>query len=364
MSTPSPLSGTSMTTSPTSRRCPSTFTSTARPGPARGGPPGWCRWRSHSGTRSARWRSPSGFHETTKAITLGGGAVGWVDLWRGILVCNVFDEKPVLRDVPLPLPARGNWEIYHRCGPYFARDIAVSPQKDVIKYVEVEICLPRKPTTTKTTETCHPPEPESYLEWFRQQQHEDEDDDDDDEDVGGWKATTWSLPVPIASWENWHFDYTVDVDDITVNPLHCNLLPRQLQPTEAQALLPGLITAFPIMSMDDDLVYLLSKASPKDQMQVVIAVDVRRKMLLGVAKLVTGKDFTFMRTCTSEISKYINNKSSGDVSKASASLSAASRGVADKQTEGLMQKFTSRQCPGENSKERQKLFEYLRSRRS
>uniref|UniRef100_A0A8R7PA46 DUF1618 domain-containing protein n=2 Tax=Triticum urartu TaxID=4572 RepID=A0A8R7PA46_TRIUA len=307
---------------------------------------------------------PKRFHETTKAITLGGGAVGWVDLWRGILVCNVFDEKPVLRDVPLPLPARGNWEIYHRCGPYFARDIAVSPQKDVIKYVEVEICLPRKPTTTKTTETCHPPEPESYLEWFRQQQHEDEDDDDDDEDVGGWKATTWSLPVPIASWENWHFDYTVDVDDVTVNPLHCNLLPRQLQPTEAQALLPGLITAFPIMSMDDDLVYLLSKASPKDQMQVVIAVDVRRKMLLGVAKLVTGKDFTFMRTCTSEISKYINNKSSGDVSKASASLSAASRGVADKQTEGLMQKFTSRQCPGENSKERQKLFEYLRSRRS
>lgn len=100
---------------------------------------------------------PERFHETTKVITLGGGTVGWVDLWRGILVCNVFDESPVLWDVPLPVPARGNWEIYHRCGPYFARDITVSPQKDVIKYVEVEICLPRKPTTT-TTETCHSPE--------------------------------------------------------------------------------------------------------------------------------------------------------------------------------------------------------------
>ncbi|XP_037483319.1 uncharacterized protein LOC119362224 isoform X2 [Triticum dicoccoides] len=278
---------------------------------------------------------PKRFHETTKAITLGGGAVGWVDLWRGILVCNVFDEKPVLRDVPLLLPARGNWEIYHRCGPYFARDITVSPQKDVIKYVEVEICLPRKPTTTKTTETCHPPEPESYLEWFRQQQCEDDDDDDDDdEDVGGWKATTWSLPVPIASRENWHFDYTVDVDDLTVvDPMHCKLLPRPLQPTEAEALLPRLITAFPIMSMDDDVVYLLSKASPKDQMEVVIAVDMRRKFLQGVAKLVTGKDFTFMRSCISEISKYINYKSSGDVAKASASLSAASRRAADKETE-------------------------------
>lgn len=151
---------------------------------------------------------------------------------------------------------------------------------------------------------------ESYLEWFHQQQHED---DDDDEDIDGWKATTWSLPVPIASWENWHFDYTVDVDDLTVvDPMHSKLLPRPLT-TKAEALLPGLNTAFPTMSMDDDVVYLLSKASPKDQMEVVIAVDVRRKMLQGVAKLVTGKDFTFMRSCTSEISKYISNKSSGNM---------------------------------------------------
>ena len=99
-------------------------------------------------------------------------------------------------------------------------------------------------------------------------------------------------------------------------------------------------------------------------MEVVIAVDMRRKFLQGVAKLVTGKDFTFMRSCISEISKYINYKSSGDVAKASASLSAASRRAADKETEGTMQKFTSRQWNGEYSKERQKLFEYLRSRRS
>ena len=31
--------------------------------------------------------------------------VGWVDLWRGILVCNVLQEDPVLHDVSLPLPA-------------------------------------------------------------------------------------------------------------------------------------------------------------------------------------------------------------------------------------------------------------------
>lgn len=51
--------------------------------------------------------------------------------------------------------------------------------------------------------------------------------------------------------------------------------------------------------------YMLSKACPTDQMEVVIAVDVRKKMLQGVAKLVTGKDFTYTRNCTSQISKYL-----------------------------------------------------------
>ena len=57
--------------------------------------------------------------------------------------------------------------------------------------------------------------------------------------------------------------------------------------------------------MDDDVVYMLSKACPADQMEVVIAVDMRKKALQGVAKLVTGKDFTDTRISTSEISKYL-----------------------------------------------------------
>ena len=50
------------------------------------------------------------YHDTDKTIAIGGegGTVAWVDLWRGIFFCDVLSECPVLRDVPLPVPARGN----------------------------------------------------------------------------------------------------------------------------------------------------------------------------------------------------------------------------------------------------------------
>ncbi|CAO2185958.1 unnamed protein product [Urochloa humidicola] len=50
------------------------------------------------------------FHLASKVIVLGGarGTVGWVDLWRGILLCDVLEDSPKLRDMPLPLPSMTN----------------------------------------------------------------------------------------------------------------------------------------------------------------------------------------------------------------------------------------------------------------
>jgi hypothetical protein len=58
--------------------------------------------------------------------------------------------------------------------------------------------------------------------------------------------------------------------------------------------------------MDDDVVYLLYKAYCTGQTDVVIAVDMRNQTLKGFAKLDARRDFTLMRNCTSEISKYLS----------------------------------------------------------
>lgn len=60
--------------------------------------------------------------------------IGWVDLCRGILLCDVLDESPKLHDMPLPMPAKGNWSIFLECCPQYLRDIVVNQSRDNIKY--------------------------------------------------------------------------------------------------------------------------------------------------------------------------------------------------------------------------------------
>uniref|UniRef100_A0A0E0AQH7 DUF1618 domain-containing protein n=1 Tax=Oryza glumipatula TaxID=40148 RepID=A0A0E0AQH7_9ORYZ len=66
--------------------------------------------------------------------------VAFVDLWRGVFLVNVLDELPVLRDIPLPAPARGNWDNFlYQFDPSYFRNVTVSRNRHFIKYVEMEI---------------------------------------------------------------------------------------------------------------------------------------------------------------------------------------------------------------------------------
>uniref|UniRef100_A0A0D9ZXJ7 DUF1618 domain-containing protein n=1 Tax=Oryza glumipatula TaxID=40148 RepID=A0A0D9ZXJ7_9ORYZ len=136
------------------------------------------------------------FHATTKVITLGGakGTVGWVDLWRGILLCDVLDEieSPKLRDLPLPLPSKGNWPLFlNRC-PYYCRDIVVNQSRDTIKYVEMEFTILNSSQDPRS----------SYHEWVASQEFRSSHLDILVDD-GSWKINTWNMPIPVTSWDDW-----------------------------------------------------------------------------------------------------------------------------------------------------------------
>ncbi|CAL4911025.1 unnamed protein product [Urochloa decumbens] len=243
------------------------------------------------------------YHETGKAIAVGGerGTVAWVDLWRGIILCDVLDESPALRDVPLPVPARGNWDrLVQECDPSYVRDVTISRHENSIKYVEMELNPPKHLEKTTTHD-------ESYLDWARHNRRNSL------VRGHGWKITTWTMPiVPAASWEDWRREHDVHVNDLAVDaskPWPFKTLSNHPQgSSDTKAVLRRLSVAYPTISMDDeDVVYLLSNV---DELDVVVAVDVKKKALRGVAELDTQKNFYLMPSyCSSEISSYLKKTS-------------------------------------------------------
>ncbi|GJN23842.1 hypothetical protein PR202_gb11530 [Eleusine coracana subsp. coracana] len=245
------------------------------------------------------------FHNTTKVVTLGGpnGTVGWVDLWRGILFCNVLDEMPVLRDMPLPKPARSNRRDFCIGCPHSFRDITVAAGKQqgskVIKYVEMET-RPGNVLSSRSSES---------------------DSDSDDEAVADyWTATIWTMPVPISSsWKDWHKDCTIDVTNIIIdNPSHSELLLRlprhSADPEDARYGLMRMTTAHPTLGLgiNGDVISFLSKEDVRGARGWVIAVNMTSQKLNGVAELDIRKNSYFQRYYVpTEISKYLT-KATGE----------------------------------------------------
>ncbi|XBH86997.1 hypothetical protein VPH35_074552 [Triticum aestivum] len=70
-----------------------------------------------------------------KVIQFGEGTLGWVDLWRGILFCNVLDEMPVARFITLPKVMAGNTDNV-KSSAWPLRNVAY--RNGMIKFVEIE----------------------------------------------------------------------------------------------------------------------------------------------------------------------------------------------------------------------------------
>ncbi|CAO2190036.1 unnamed protein product [Urochloa humidicola] len=259
------------------------------------------------------------FHLTAKTIAIGGegGTVGWVDLWRGILLCDVLSSNPPkLRDIPLPLPARGNWENFLNYRACYYRDVAVDDRRETIKYVEMEITPPDHVPVFPTS--SRPQEPASYIEWLNCCQ-EEECPESYELVPGSWTATTYSLPIPVGSWEEWRRDSSVGSDGLKFpdkDDNHYKLLQKLVSSSvgeeeegiEAAALSLGYLNmGYPTIvgDGDEDTVYLMSEGTYRGSMRAVVSVDVKAGALQRVAKLESQMHARFRRCClASEISKY------------------------------------------------------------
>lgn len=250
------------------------------------------------------------YHLTDKVIILGGpkGTVGWVDLWRGIILCDVLEKSPKLRDLPFPLPAKGNWKRFLNYCADYCHDVTVSQHRDCIKYVEMEIVPPRMMTIGAV-------KPRTFEEWLRLRECPSEWKRK--RVPCNWKATVWSMLIPVTTWEDWHCDCTADMTNLHVDmtPEDYELLHKlsggHKEAPEATTLssLGSLHMAYPTMSMDGDVVYLLTeptKLGKDDKTKLVTAVDVKRNTLCGLAKLDSKNIKCYLRCClATEISKHI-----------------------------------------------------------
>ncbi|XP_062224625.1 uncharacterized protein LOC133923218 [Phragmites australis] len=221
-----------------------------------------------------------------KMITIGGeggGSMGRVDLWRGILVCgDMLRKNPLLGFIKLPTPMIRS-----------SSSSDLDPQESLRNIIAIG----------------------GLIRFFEKKIRPRSFGQDGNAIISqGWTATTWSTSSTKAddSWQ-WHKDCTFDVSDIAIyNERHLELLPSLQEDDNeegtGQPTLKRLRTGVPALSLEDDgFVYLMTKVDRWDHTAWILAVDTRKKALQGVAEFgaerTLGLDYTYLQ---SSISQYLD----------------------------------------------------------
>ncbi|GJN32531.1 hypothetical protein PR202_gb21045 [Eleusine coracana subsp. coracana] len=241
-------------------------------------------------------------HITTTVITLGGeaGTMGWVDLWSGILLYDLSHEdpgRPMLRHMPLPLPMDLEKRVTELGCPRSSRGIA-----SVIKHGEP--CL--KLAELKTIEECLP--------------YDDIETDLPCYTVNDWAVTTWSNTKICYSdsFDDWKEDFTVWASKIIISDtvrselLASGLLhrkPSQDGEEMEELALQNFAVSQPTPSLngEEEVVYLMARPKYFHPMAWALAIDIKNRTLLDVAKF--GRDdsgrLSGVTYRSSTISKYM-----------------------------------------------------------
>ncbi|PNT78107.1 uncharacterized protein LOC100841809 isoform X1 [Brachypodium distachyon] len=245
-----------------------------------------------------------------KVIALGSRTIGWIDLWRGIVVCDVFERHPVLHFIPLPKP---ELNLRRESDPQQIRDVTCC--NGVIKFVEIEhnetlvTVESNKKLNFKTTTDLDSVDIIYDSELFLV------DDDDDDEDLMEEESTYYSDSWKIrtcfrhTSWNHWRKGHTVHVDDILVNyPRHYMMLPELWDADIGRYTLRNLRICCPALSIDgSDVVYLICKVGAYDTKKWIVGVDLGKKTVEELEQFSAGRYSLYQKAFLAfAFSRYLN----------------------------------------------------------
>jgi hypothetical protein len=203
-------------------------------------------------------------------LTIGGesGSVGWVDLWRGILICHLLlPDNHILRYIPLPLP-----QVPKPLRGYALDSRNIMVFGDHIKFFEMV-----RPSS------------------------------DTGQDL---VAATKKMKISdIGSGNVWEEDCAVNISEIPVDSLEfAQMLPSLKHVTDTKVTLKRLHAGYPALSFQDaDVVHIMQTPVPNKDKALVIAVDMKNKTIKDVAYFGSGRYLGYNHTyLQSGISKYLD----------------------------------------------------------
>uniref|UniRef100_M8C5J7 Uncharacterized protein n=1 Tax=Aegilops tauschii TaxID=37682 RepID=M8C5J7_AEGTA len=236
--------------------------------------------------------------QTDKVIPLGVSTVGWVDLWRSIVVCDVLQKDPALRFLPLP---KADFDLRRESRARQVRDVIGFPD-GFINFVEIENCVRWFTVVRKSTlKTASIFDVVDTISDVKLLSHDDDVDDvtDDSRPVrhapAGWKIRTMLRSI---FWDLWHRSHAVHVDHISPYPPEPSQLMHHLwNDRDRKWTLKNLkkTTGFPTFSVyGGNVVYLVSKLEySQDEDTLLVSVDIGKRKLEAIKQYCCGRSISF-----------------------------------------------------------------------
>ncbi|TVU48225.1 hypothetical protein EJB05_07854 [Eragrostis curvula] len=242
---------------------------------------------------------------SVEKVVILGAKLGFVDLWKGILICDVNANETKVRFIPFPQMLPGNLSKDQTGSARLIRDVVFSD--GFLRCVEIEHEVSEKP---RTCNVATKPKNLSLISVFH---------DEDLMPVGnkqevvleyrGWNIIAWKRDLNSSAC-CWHKEYMFSASDISVSNSSHNRLLCDLGGGNCS--LRDLFTVAPTLTLDfKNSLYLMSMVKTNKRCSVMV-VDMK-KQKLEYLKPVSRQRLNFSSPThfSTSISKYLSMGSDG-----------------------------------------------------